>query len=109
MNTDQVTRQWTPALELDELWEGDMTGVKVGSTNVLLVNIDGDVRAYENRCPHQAWALDEGEFDGEKIICSRHLWEFDAKEGNGVNPTDCALKSFPCKVDEDGMIQVSVE
>lgn len=95
-------------MELDELWEGEMIGVTAGATKVLLVNADGDIRAYENRCPHQAWALDEGEFDGEKIICSRHLWEFNPLSGNGINPSDCSLKSFPCQVDEDGMICVSV-
>jgi Ferredoxin subunits of nitrite reductase and ring-hydroxylating dioxygenases len=102
------TGTWTPVMELDELWEGEMIGVTAGTAKVLLVNADGDIRAYENRCPHQAWALDEGEFDGEKIICSRHLWEFEPLSGNGINPNDCSLKSFPCRVDEDGMICVSV-
>jgi toluene monooxygenase system ferredoxin subunit len=55
---------FTPVMELDELWEGDMTGVQVGTTSVLVVNVDGEIRAYENRCPHQAWPLEEGDLDG---------------------------------------------
>lgn len=101
-------RTWTPAYPLDDLWEGDMEGVEVARHKVLLVNVDGEVRAYRNQCPHQAWPLDEGDFDGEKIICSNHLWEFDANSGCGINPADCALTRYPCTVDDDGMICVDV-
>ena len=61
---------------------------------VLLVNIDGTVRAYSNRCPHQASALDEGDLDGETLTCAKHLWEFNAVTGCGINPED-ALRAFP--------------
>ncbi|WP_432828819.1 Rieske 2Fe-2S domain-containing protein [Dactylosporangium sp. CA-092794] len=99
--------EWTPALAEDDLWEGDMTRVVVGGTNILLMNVDGQVRAYLNRCPHQEWALDEGAFEDGKLTCSRHLWEFDALSGKGLNPDDCALGAFPAKV-EDGTIWVAV-
>ncbi|GEL26926.1 hypothetical protein PSU4_58800 [Pseudonocardia sulfidoxydans NBRC 16205] len=98
---------WTAALAEDELWEGDMTGVTVDGVKVLLMNVDGNVRAYRNRCPHQDWALDEGEFEDGTLVCSRHLWEFDALSGKGINPDDCALTTFPSKV-EGGTIWVSV-
>ena len=44
-------------MNLDDLWEGDMTAVTVDGETVLLVNVDGTVRAYSNRCPHQAYGL----------------------------------------------------
>jgi toluene monooxygenase system ferredoxin subunit len=100
---------WTAVLELDDLWEGDLVGVTVGSTNVLLVNVDGEIRAYRNRCPHQAWPLDQGELDGRRLTCINHRWVFDAVSGTGINPADSALTSFPVTVDEDeGMIYVAV-
>jgi toluene monooxygenase system ferredoxin subunit len=85
-----------------------MEAVEVAGKKVLLVNVGGDVRAYENRCPHQAWALDEGDFDGETIICTRHMWEFDAGTGQGVNPNNCRLTVYPCRVTESGAIMVDV-
>jgi toluene monooxygenase system ferredoxin subunit len=106
--SDSATRAWTPAIALDDLWEGDMTGVEVSGKKVLLVNADGLVQAYENSCPHQASLLDEGDFDGETITCARHHWEFDAKTGSGINPADCALTRFPCTIDGAGMICVDV-
>ena len=95
-------------MELDELWEGDMAAVDVDGTPVLLVNVDGDVHAYRNRCPHQEANLDEGEFDDGRITCWRHHWEFDARTGAGVNPADAALTRYPCRVDDAGMIHVDV-
>lgn len=103
-----VADDWLDAMELDEIWDGEMVAVDVGGQSVLLVNLEGEVRAYENRCPHQAWRLDDGDFDGERIVCSRHMWEFDPKSGAGVNPADCSLKSFECRVGDDGIIRVRV-
>ena len=106
--SDDGERSWIEAYPLDDLWEGEMEGVQVAGHKVLLVNADGEVRAYRNQCPHQAWPLDEGDFDGEKIICPNHSWEFDAKSGCGINPNDCALTRYPCTVNDDGVICVDV-
>jgi len=100
--------EWTQAMELDELWEGDLAGMRVGTANVLLINVDGEVRAYENRCPHQAWPLDEGDLDGRELTCANHHWVFDALTGKGINPDDANLTSFPVKIDENGMVWVAL-
>lgn len=78
-----------------------MFGVVLGSTEVLLIDLDGDVRAYRNRCPHQQTPLDQGWIEDGTLTCSRHMWEFDVLTGEGVSPRDCALTSCPVKV-EDG-------
>ncbi len=82
MTTAEVTTMWHETMHIDDLWEGDMAPVDVQGTKVLLVNVDGEVRAYQNRCPHQS--------------------------GQGVNPDDCSLNGYPCEVGEDGMIRVDV-
>ena len=99
---------WPAAMPLDDLWEGDMEGVDVAGHPVLLVNLDGEVVAYEDRCPHQGWALHEGDLDGERLTCCRHHWEFDVRTGMGINPSDAALRRHACCVDADGMIRVDV-
>lgn len=103
-----MTGHWQQAMHLDDLWEGEMEGVEVEGCKVLLVNVDGDVRAYRNQCPHQAWALSEGDFDGETITCARHMWEFDARSGKGVNPESCQLTTYPCQLADDGTILVDL-
>ena len=66
-----MTARWRETINIEDLWEGDMTAVTVDGEAVLLVNIDGTVRAYSNRCPHQASALDEGDLDGETLTCAK--------------------------------------
>jgi toluene monooxygenase system ferredoxin subunit len=103
-----MTAQWRETINVEDLWEGDMTAVMVDGEAVLLVNIDGTVRAYSNRCPHQASALDEGDLDGETLTCAKHLWEFNAFTGCGINPDDAQLKGFGCQIGDDGTIYVDI-
>jgi toluene monooxygenase system ferredoxin subunit len=102
-----MTTHWhETVVNLDDLWEGDMTAVKIDGEAVLLVNVDGEVRAYSNRCPHQASPLDEGDLDGQTLTCAKHLWEFNAVTGCGINPDDARLKRYGCRVEDDGTISV---
>lgn len=102
------TQNWQEAIQLDDLWEGDMIGVELDGRQILLINVDGEVYAYRNRCPHQAWALDQGELEDGVLTCSRHLWEFDARTGRGVNPDNCALARYPCRVTDEGAVLVDL-
>lgn len=102
------TVQWRETINIDELWEDDMTSVTVDGQVVLLINIEGQVRAYSNLCPHQAGPLDEGDLEAGTLTCLRHLWEFDAATGCGINPDNAQLKAFGCKVDDDGVIWVDI-
>lgn len=97
---------WTRVMPADDLWEGDLVGAEVGRTKVVLVNVDGEIRAYLDRCPHQEWPLSEGDLDGCRLTCINHLWEFNAVSGKGINPSDAALTALPCQV-EDGDIYVA--
>ncbi len=103
-----MTARWRETINVEDLWEGEMTAVLVDGEAVLLVNIDGDVHAYSNRCPHQASALDEGDLDGETLICATHLWEFNAATGCGINPDNARLQRFGCQTGDDGTIYVDI-
>lgn len=105
---ETLTQQWHEVSHLDDLWEGEMEAVEVEGKPVVLINIDGEVWAYQNRCPHQAWPLDDGDLEDEKLTCANHLWEFDVTTGKGINPANCSLVGYQCKVDDDGAIWVCV-
>ncbi len=73
-------------------------------TEVLIMVLDGgDVKAYQAMCPHQRISLVEGEFDGARLICRAHLWQFDCKSGKSINPDDCHLAEYPLKIDNDDL------
>lgn len=107
MSQPDGLRTWTEVLTVDSLWDGEMVPVQADSHDLLLVNIDGQIRAYEDRCPHQKTPLSEGDLTDGIVTCPSHLWEFDVVTGQGVNPPNCALKAFAVKV-ENGVIHVDL-
>lgn len=107
MSLMETTVGWHDVMPLSELWVGELVGVEVAGHNVVLANVDGEVRAYEDRCPHLSSPLSEGMLDGRVLMCSTHLWEFDCLTGAGINPASCGLSAYPVRV-EDGTIQVGL-
>lgn len=96
---------FTKVCTMDDLWEGEMESFSVNGHEILLVCADGgQVKAFQGICPHQDIPLVEGSFDGQKVICRAHLWQFDAGTGKGINPEDCALAEYPVKVDGDDIL-----
>ena len=96
------------ACTLDDVWEGEMTEVDVSGHAVLLVGLEGgEVRGFQGRCPHQDIPLCEGKFDGRTLMCRAHQWTFDARTGQGINPGNCQLATYPVQVDgEDVLVEV---
>jgi toluene monooxygenase system ferredoxin subunit len=92
------------AATLDELWDGEVLGVSVGTVDVVLCNIEGEVHAYEDRCPHLANPLSNGALDPPVLTCAAHEWAFDVRTGNGVNPTTACLRRFPVRIDGDTIL-----
>jgi toluene monooxygenase system ferredoxin subunit len=98
---------WHKVMDTDDLWEGDMVGVGLGAVEILLVKVGDELRAYENRCPHQATPLSDGDLEAGVLTCSAHLWEFDACSGAGINPAGARLVEYPVRID-DGVITVGL-
>jgi len=96
---------FTKVCTVDDLWEGEMEPFTVNGHEILLVCAEGgNVKAFQGICPHQDIPLAEGKFDGQKIICRAHLWQFDACSGKGINPDDCALAEYPVKLNGDDIL-----
>jgi len=81
-----------------------MFTASLGAVDVLLCNIDGQVYAYQDRCPHLANPLSEGKLRDNILTCAAHEWVFDARTGRGVNPVDTCLRRFPVRVDGDRIV-----
>lgn len=97
--------EWQAALRIDELWEGEIVAVRVGTRDVMLANLRGEVHAYDNRCPHAGARLSEGKLRGVTLRCAAHHWEFDIQTGAGVNPRSQALRGYAVRI-VDGIVMV---
>jgi nitrite reductase (NADH) small subunit len=89
---------WIDVMDSDDLWIGDMVAVESVVGPLLLINIDGAVHAYENRCPHKGGRLSDGEFANGVIVCPNHRWEFCAYSGRGINPAGAQLNPHPVQL-----------
>lgn len=96
---------------------GDRVIVDVEGQEVAVFNVDGDLHALPNFCPHQAAPLCEGDLTGRMVVgedgwsweyvqrgevvtCPWHGWKFDVTTGENVKDTDVAVPHY--EVERDG-------
>lgn len=99
---------WRRVTTLDDLWRGEIRSVSVAGQRLLLANIDGALRAFEDRCLHQAVPLSRGCLRGAVLTCSAHAWQYDLLTGRGVNPAGISLRALPIEARDDGTIWIDV-
>ena len=90
---------WYAVSTLDELWEGEMKAVSAEGNPIVLINVGGDIYAYDDRCPHSGTPLSEGILDGAVLTCSAHEWVFDARLGKGINPAAACLRPVNIRIE----------
>ena len=68
---------------VDELNEGERRKFAVGSSEVLLIKLDGKIFAIEPMCTHDGTDIARGKFDPipGTLECSKHFAVFDVRTG----------------------------
>ena len=95
---------WQVVATLDDVWVGDLKAIDVGGIAVVLVNVGGEIRAYDDRCPHSGTPLSKGTLNGEILTCSAHEWVFDCRVGHGINPASARLRPVPIRVEGEAIL-----
>lgn len=89
---------------------GELLGVDVGGTPLLLVNFGESVRALQGECPHRGASLGEGTLTGRRVTCILHGAAFDAGTGAveadpfGIEPPGGAVpaaRTYPVRIQSD--------
>lgn len=87
---------------LRDVPEGKTHRVIADGVEVLLCNVGGNIFAIEDVCTHDGAPLDQGELQGERIICPRHGAIFDVRTGAVLAlPAVIPLPTFPVRIDGD--------
>ena len=110
---------WYPALRTDELRGRKLaTAMLLGIPLVLGRRNDGRVFALRDSCPHRGIPLSVGWFDGKRVTCRYHGWEFEPCSGqcqlipsltsaDKLDATRIYATAFPCE-ERDGHAWVFV-
>ena len=75
-----------PVASTDDVPVGTMLMVQVDGTDILLVNLDGTIRAMQGICSHEYFELDKGFLTGDTLTCALHLSRFDLETGEALDP-----------------------
>ncbi len=97
-----------PVLDKDELGDGEITGIEVDGTDILLARIDDEFFAIGDICTHEHCHLSDGWLEDNEVVCPCHHAKFDVTSGAVTRP--------PAKEDEptydlnveDGQVYVDV-
>lgn len=96
--------------KLEDLAPGTCLSVEVEhAPDMAICNVDGDILALENTCPHAGGPLGDGTLEGDVLECPWHGWKFNVRTGQCLkNPTPAwAVTCYRTHV-ENGVIQVAV-
>lgn len=90
---------------LSDVAPGTMLRVQVDGTDILLVNLDGEVRAMQGICSHEYFELDQGFLTGDSLTCALHLSRFDLSTGEALDPpAELPLAMYPVDVEGERIV-----
>jgi len=66
--------------------------------SLALFNIEGDLFAIDDSCPHQGASLCGGRLEGRVIQCCAHGLRFDLRSGYLLNSTAVKVANYPVEI-----------
>ena len=98
------TSEFVEAIDLTELPPGRSTTVTVDDRAIALFNVDGEVFATDDACPHAGSSLGWGVFEGKTVKCRAHGLRFDVTTGNIVGGSGLGLKTHLTRIERDKIL-----
>ena len=93
---------------VEDLPPGERMIVQFDQDEILIFNIAGGFFAIGNVCSHDGNPLDDGEIDGQEIICVRHGARFDLHTGEATSlPAVVGIPAYPTRI-TDGKLEIGL-
>nr|WP_218623876.1 Rieske 2Fe-2S domain-containing protein [Granulicella sp. dw_53] len=83
---------------------GHVQEAEVDGVAICLANVNGELSALDNWCPHRLGPLGQGWIEGDAVICPWHSWAFNMKTGQAEYPVHEHVDVFPLKVEGDNLL-----
>lgn len=87
---------------------GHVAEFEVNGIAVCVANVNGELSALDNICPHRGGPLGQGWIEGEAVVCPWHSWAFNVRTGVAEYPEKERVEVFPLKV-ESGRVLIALE
>ena len=83
---------------------GNVAEMEAQGVAVCIANIDGQLSAIDNWCPHRRGPLGQGWVEGNTVVCPWHSWAFDVHTGQAQPPDSGAVDVFPLRLEGDDVL-----
>lgn len=68
--------------EVGRLAVGALIAARIGARRVAVARLgSGKLVVVADECPHDGGRISDGFVDGERLVCARHGWELEARDG----------------------------
>jgi nitrite reductase/ring-hydroxylating ferredoxin subunit len=102
-----MSDSWVAAFPLARLPVGESRLFRRGRDAVAVFRLaEDELRAVDNRCPHEGYPLVQGLVKGCVLTCAWHNFKFDVRDGRSLSGED-AVRSWPVRVRE-GLVEIDV-
>ncbi|MGU9956716.1 MAG: Rieske 2Fe-2S domain-containing protein [Arenicellales bacterium WSBS_2016_MAG_OTU3] len=98
---------WKPVCGVNDVKPGSLKEFEVDGIEILVSNLEGEMRVYPPMCPHMEEPLAaSGLCKGEVMTCTKHLWQWNLRTGEPVAPgeNDRCMLIYESKVDGDRLM-----
>ena len=72
-----------------------------GGRFICVANVDGEIYATDNVCPHWGGPLGQGTIENGKLVCPWHHWDYDLKTGATSRKADVRLTIIKVRIQGD--------
>jgi nitrite reductase/ring-hydroxylating ferredoxin subunit len=73
----------------------------LGRKKIMLLRIDGSVKAFDAMCPHAGGPMDRGDLFDAIVTCPLHGWRFDLRKNGEETHGFACLRTFQVRDDGD--------
>ncbi len=95
----QSNKRLVKVAKLGEIGPGQRKVVTVNGAEIIIFNLDGELYAMSNVCPHKGYPLTYGPVFEDTIMCPNHGYMFNVKTGHCLTKSSYPIKTYKVKVD----------
>ena len=94
--------EWINICNVNDLKNNTIKKFTIKEAEILLARTGSNFYAFPGMCPHMEEPLDEsGILNSEFLTCSKHLWQWDLKNGSSMGPAEVDLLMYTTKIEDD--------
>jgi nitrite reductase (NADH) small subunit len=103
-----MSEQWIKVGSVSDIPKDGARVVKTAQGDIAVFrNMQDEIFALRDKCPHKGGPLSQGIIYGRKVACPLHNWNIELDSGKAVMPDEGCAATYPVRV-EAGVVMLSL-